>query len=176
MELRLQYLPLSGYALLALPRPSVLPRRLGIHASFTPSLPEVGLLVTSRIAVPHIYVCMPTPEQMTDQESATEFARIWQAARPRAQSRVKILEETLVSALRVRLEAHQRDQAVVAAQQLAGSLGVFGFPKGSSLAKKLELGFQKDLEHDGAQLREIARDLVALMRLVNEAKGPTPVA
>ena len=112
---------------------------------------------------------MRTPEQITDQELATEIARIWEAARPGAQSRVKILDEALVSALRGRLEAHQRDQAIVAAQQLAGSLRVFGFPEGSSLAKKLESGFQKDLEHDGRQVRETARDLVALIGMINNA-------
>ena len=98
-----------------------------------------------------------------------QVSRSWASAQPSVQSRVKVLEVAFVSALRDNLRDHQRHQAIGTAHQLAGSLDAYRLSEGSSLAEKLEQGFQEDLENNIDQLRETGRDLENLIEIVGKA-------
>jgi HPt (histidine-containing phosphotransfer) domain-containing protein len=102
-------------------------------------------------------------------EQVDQVSRSWASARPSVQSRVKVLEVAFVSALRDNLRDHQRHQAIGTAHQLAGSLDAYRLSEGSSLAEKLEAGFQEDIEKDTDRLRETGRDLENLIEIVGKA-------
>ncbi|NQW18415.1 MAG: hypothetical protein HQ478_13105 [Chloroflexi bacterium] len=102
-------------------------------------------------------------------EQIDQVSRSWASARPSVQSRVKVLEVAFVSALRDQLRDHQRNQAVGTAHQLADSLVAYRLSEGASLAEKLELRFQEDIENDTDILRETGHDLESLIEIVGKA-------
>lgn len=108
-------------------------------------------------------------EDVDQADQVDQVSRSWASAQPSVQSRVKVLEVAFVSALRDNLRDHQRHQAIGTAHQLAGSLDAYRLSEGSSLAEKLEQGFQEDLENDTKRLRETGRDLEDLIEIVGKA-------
>ena len=68
------------------------------------------------------------------------LAHLWQKNRPLMLERLALLERCAASPADLSL----RKEAIMVAHKLAGSLGMFGFPKGSELARALEVGLEQD--------------------------------
>lgn len=68
------------------------------------------------------------------------MAETWTRARPSIEDQLSSIESALDALLKDGLEEEERASAERAAHKLAGSVGTFGFPKGSELARKLEAG------------------------------------
>ena len=69
---------------------------------------------------------------------AAVTAQIWERGRGEVMRRVMAVEEAVAGVLRGDLDEPTRAQAERDAHKLAGSLGMFGFPEGSSRARELE--------------------------------------
>ena len=87
-------------------------------------------------------------------EYARMLAALWSRHRAGNLARVEVLEEASASARRGDLGAELRARAEQAAHQLAGSLGTFGFPEGTRLARVTE-GLLAEPELDARTLSEI---------------------
>ncbi len=93
--------------------------------SFPPSPPPPLPLSSS----PH----SPTPKQ-----TLLAIAGVWNRFKGRISEQVTLLEEAAVASSHNALNQELRKQAFKEAHTLAGSLGTFGFPLGSKLARKIE--------------------------------------
>ncbi len=73
--------------------------------------------------------------------SATQeiLARAWQRTQPVIRERLCLLEATAQAAYKGSLPAEIRDPAIAESHKLAGSLGMFGFPHGTELAREIEV-------------------------------------
>ena len=70
------------------------------------------------------------------------LATLWVKNLPVLRERLDQLEEAAKAAAAGRLKAQERREAASTAHKLAGSLGMFGRPKGTELARLLEERFE----------------------------------
>jgi HPt (histidine-containing phosphotransfer) domain-containing protein len=89
-------------------------------------------------------------------------AQIWRQKKDVTLSRVAMVEEASAALLSGALAPDLRGQAAMESHKLAGSLGTFGFPEGSRLAREIEgiLMRESDLDRDdGKQLAQLLQEL-----------------
>jgi len=103
-------------------------------------------------------------DETDDDEDRAAIAALWVSAQGRVLDRIVTIDTAIAA-----LAAGEADPGAGAgeAHKLAGSLGTFGLPEGSRLAKELELL----LEGDAPSADEAAR-LAAALRAAVQA-GPT---
>jgi len=90
--------------------------------------------------------------------------RLWRRSRPVVLERIAALEEAATALAAGRLEPHEVEQSRAEAHKLVGSLGTFGVPRGSELAR----GVEHELAGSGQDAGLIA-DLLARLRAAVEA-------
>jgi HPt (histidine-containing phosphotransfer) domain-containing protein len=73
-----------------------------------------------------------------EDETAAMIAEIWQRMRPIALERVDVLEAAADAVAGGTLGEAERSEAESCAHKLAGSLGLYGFDRGSSVARVIE--------------------------------------
>jgi HPt (histidine-containing phosphotransfer) domain-containing protein len=83
------------------------------------------------------------------------LAALWEKNRPLLLSRLDLLDQ---AAAAEPLPQAQRDEAASVAHKLAGSLGMFGYRKGTELARELERGFEAN-DLDRNRLQELTGEL-----------------
>lgn len=88
----------------------------------------------------------PQPSKLKAQNSETlsAIAGVWQRFQPRICEQVGVLEQAVVALEHQRLAPSLHQQAVNEAHTLAGSLGTFGLPEGSQLAREIYHLLQRD--------------------------------
>jgi DNA-binding response OmpR family regulator len=84
-----------------------------------------------------------TSEQI-QQQTLTALASVWNRFKDKISQQVSVLEQAATNVLSDTLNQELRTQAEQQAHTLAGSLGTFGFSKGSQLARKIEHLLQGD--------------------------------
>lgn len=77
------------------------------------------------------------------------LAHLWQKNIPLMQDRLLLLDRAAAAPDDPAL----RQRAIEVAHKLAGSLGMFGFPAGTELARALEQGLEDETLHPAEQLR-----------------------
>ncbi|MEC4818400.1 MAG: response regulator, partial [Scytonema sp. PMC 1069.18] len=94
---------------------------------------------------------LPLPVS-NQQQTLQGVAAVWNRFKGRVEEQVSLLEETAVASTQKSLNQKLRKQAQKEAHTLAGSLGTFGFPVGSEVARKIEhlLKANKALSSDEA--------------------------
>jgi len=92
------------------------------------------------------------------------LATLWQKNLPVLQDRQAELDKASEEALWQTLTPQAREDAAATAHKLAGSLGMFGYPQGTELARKIEQMLTHWDVIDGAELRELT---VALRSSLN---------
>lgn len=97
----------------------------------------------------------PTPEEKTRALLAT----LWQKNLPIVQERVAQLEEAADSMATGSLDAESRSAAADTAHKLSGALGMYGFPRGTELARTLEQMLSSEDALDALTLRELTAAL-----------------
>jgi len=80
------------------------------------------------------------------------LASLWQKNLPMLRERLALLEAAAQAAEAGTLTEEQRHEAGSTAHKLAGSLGTFGYPRGTELARALEHRFDSDQPLKGAGL------------------------
>ncbi len=77
--------------------------------------------------------------QVSRQKTAALLTDVWQRNLPLVERRISILERAAASPTPAELSEDLRAEAASVAHKLAGSLGMFGFSRGTELARSLEL-------------------------------------
>src|SRR5919205_1097885 len=86
----------------------------------------------------------PTGTQASSPRVAATVTRLWQRFRPVSLERVQVIEDAVLALHRDELDPALRERAGHEAHKLAGSVGTFGFPEGTRLARELERFFRSD--------------------------------
>ncbi len=113
----------------------------------------------------------PAPQygdkQLIQEQTKAAVAQVWERFKDRMDARVTVLEEAVAAIDSGNLEEELRSSAYHNAHKLAGSLGTFGYTKGSELAKEAEhllkqwseqLG-KKTITHAAKRLQELVTHL-----------------
>lgn len=111
-------------------------------------------------------------------DTAAAVARVWAKFRPTILARVAVVEQATLALLQGRLDDALAGEAEAEAHKLAGSLGTFGFPRGTRLARQLEERFHGRLAlsaDDGQQLSEWVRALSAELDRAPASAVTTPL-
>ena len=102
-------------------------------------------------------------KQPTTAETQAAIAGVWNRFKHRLSAQVEVLAQTAAALLKGFLEPELHAQAEREAHSLAGSLGTFGYHKGSELARKIEHLLQLDClsGKEAAQLDKLVKSLRA---------------
>ncbi|MBG1270188.1 ATP-binding protein, partial [Nostoc sp. WHI] len=84
------------------------------------------------------YVKSPVPDIKPQQQTLIAVAEIWQRFQGRVDEQVRVLEQAIAALKQNTLNPELRSLAAKEAHTLAGSLGTFGLPVGSKLARNIE--------------------------------------
>jgi HPt (histidine-containing phosphotransfer) domain-containing protein len=90
---------------------------------------------------------------------------LWERSVPLINERLGSLDVACEAALLGRLSPMMRRGAADTAHKLAGSLGMFGYPRGTELAREIEHLLESDGVADAVQLRELVLELRASLPL-----------
>src|SRR5271168_1380273 len=77
-------------------------------------------------------------------EMARLIQELWEGNQVQVQDRLQLLDRAAAANGRGELGAELRGEAREIAHKLAGSLGMFGFPRGSEIARRLEMLFESE--------------------------------
>ncbi len=78
---------------------------------------------------------LPNPPTSRTDDTQSRIQAIWQQNLPALRSRLDLLAAVAQSPT---ISDPEREEAISIAHKLAGSLGLFGFPEGTDLARQLE--------------------------------------
>jgi HPt (histidine-containing phosphotransfer) domain-containing protein len=94
--------------------------------------------------------------------TARLIADLWRKNQPQIRERIASLETTAAAAANGSLTPAQRNDAQSLSHKLAGSLGMFGYPEGTRIARALEDAFHVE-RPDPVLLAALVRDLRATL-------------
>jgi HPt (histidine-containing phosphotransfer) domain-containing protein len=97
------------------------------------------------------------------------IAALWRDAQPRALARVDVLEAAVAALAAGGIDAPVSDEATREAHKLAGALGTFGMPAGSTHARAIELRLAGGAA--SADAPELAEGVAALRAIVEAGPG-----
>jgi HPt (histidine-containing phosphotransfer) domain-containing protein len=83
----------------------------------------------------------PAANQAAPPALAAALERLWTRFLPEMRERASIVEAAMQSLAAGALTLNQREAAHAAAHKLSGTLGTFNLPRGTDLARELELAF-----------------------------------
>ena len=98
-------------------------------------------------------------------KTAKLLASLWTRNLPIIEERLALLDQAAHLAGSGTLTAPLRREAAATAHKLAGSLGMFGYAKGTEIARSLELLFDDLTDPAPSQLSDLALDLRRSLRL-----------
>ena len=100
--------------------------------------------------------------ETADSRTIQLIAELWRKNQPQILDRLALLDAAAAAAQSAALLDSQRFEAESMSHKLAGSLGMFGFPVGTTIARALEDEFHKD-HPDAALLKRLTQDLRTLL-------------
>ncbi len=118
---------------------------------------------------------VPVPAGGTPKVQATDrllkaVAGVWERMRPMILARVPPIEAAVAALLEGRLEEDLRGWAVREAHKLAGSLGTFGFPEGSRVAREIEDLLQEEPLSEGSSGARLSELALTLRRILEQPR------
>ncbi|WP_373525109.1 response regulator, partial [Nostoc sp.] len=102
------------------------------------------------------------PKAPSRQHPLTALTGIWERFNPRISDQVAVLEQAVAAVSKNTFSQKLRTEAEQEAHTLAGSLGTFGFSKGSQLAKKIEHLLQTGLSAGTKEVKLFQKLVTAL--------------
>jgi PAS domain S-box-containing protein len=96
---------------------------------------------------------------------------IWNRFHGRISEQVAVIEQACLSCHNHSLKAEQRENATREAHTLAGSLGTFGFPEGSKLAREIEQLFKSNNQLEDSEINKL-EELVTRLRFHLDQNPP----
>jgi len=98
--------------------------------------------------------------KLTPEESVKKkLAALWERNLPVLRDRLAQLDAASEAAATGKLTPEMREDAVGTAHKLAGSLGMFGYQRGTEFARKIELLLNEPGPADALSLRELSASL-----------------
>jgi HPt (histidine-containing phosphotransfer) domain-containing protein len=98
--------------------------------------------------------------KLTPEESAKKMlAALWERNLPVLRDRLAQLDAASEAAATGKLTPEMREDAGSTAHKLAGSLGMFGYPRGTEFARKIEVLLNEPGPADALGLRELTSSL-----------------
>jgi HPt (histidine-containing phosphotransfer) domain-containing protein len=98
--------------------------------------------------------------KLTPEESAKNMlAALWDRNLPVLRDRLAQLDAVSEAAATDKLTPEMREDAASTAHKLAGSLGMFGYPRGTEFARKIEVLLNESGTADALSLRELTCSL-----------------
>jgi diguanylate cyclase (GGDEF)-like protein len=94
---------------------------------------------------------------------------VWQRVKEKLSSRVATIEQATTAILNNKLGDELRQQSIVEAHKLAGSLGMFDLDEGSRLAREIEQIFQKQAPLNQEQRQHLSQLMTAMRRELKRA-------
>jgi HPt (histidine-containing phosphotransfer) domain-containing protein len=91
------------------------------------------------------------------------LSRLWQRSLPLLLERLAVLDAAATASRAGTLTPDLRARAIDEAHKLAGSLGMFGYPDGTDLARKIELLLEAPNAPPPNRLTELAAELRAIL-------------
>ncbi len=79
---------------------------------------------------------------MLETSTLTLISALWERKRPLMLQRLTVLDRAAEAAANGQMESRLSEEALDEAHKLAGSLGTFGFPQGTEIARELEAGLE----------------------------------
>ncbi|MDZ4873828.1 MAG: Regulator of RpoS [Chroococcidiopsis cubana SAG 39.79] len=107
---------------------------------------------------------LPQSQDSIQQQTKAALAEVWEKIKYQSSDRVAVLEQATISLLDNKLTEELREKARQAAHKLVGALGIFGFAKGSRLAKHIEDIWQADVILDRSEALHLYEMVMALKR------------
>lgn len=104
-----------------------------------------------------------SPQAFTSAGSQQLLATVWQRNLPLLRSRLASLETTAQHAEAGLLTPAAREDAANLAHKLAGSLGMFGYLRGTEIARELELLLDVDGPVPTAKVRDLISSLAKVL-------------
>jgi HPt (histidine-containing phosphotransfer) domain-containing protein len=106
----------------------------------------------------------PAANQAAPPALAAALEQLWTRFLPDTRERVSIVESAAQSLVAGSLTPAQREAAHAAAHKLSGTLGTFNLPRGTDLARELELAFAAAPDPASApRLASLAAELRSLI-------------
>ena len=90
---------------------------------------------------------------------------LWERSVPLITERLESLDVACTAAMAGRLSPLMRRGAADTAHKLAGSLGMFGYPRGTEIAREIEHLLESEGAADAVLLRELVMELRASLPL-----------
>ena len=90
---------------------------------------------------------------------------LWERSVPLITERLESLNVACEAAMGGRLSPLMRRGAADTAHKLAGSLGMFGYPRGTEIAREIEQLMEGEGQVDAAALRQLVMELRACLPL-----------
>ena len=113
------------------------------------------------------------PDSATQQKAMESVAELWERFKETIMGRVAVLEKSTMALLEGALDDDLRQDAQREAHKLAGSVGLFGFSRGSGLAQEIEHALLQEADLDQGQVLRLSQMVVALRQeLENGASSP----
>jgi diguanylate cyclase (GGDEF)-like protein len=100
--------------------------------------------------------------------------QIWHRLKERVSEQVAVLEQAITRLEQQTLEPDLRRQAHQEAHTLAGSLGTFGLPKGTELARQIEQLLQAEQPLNQADAKHLRESVVALRQEIEQSYHNPP--
>jgi HPt (histidine-containing phosphotransfer) domain-containing protein len=100
-----------------------------------------------------------------DEKIETLLATLWQRQLPLLRERLDLLDRTAAEASAGLLSEASRNEALSVAHKLAGSLGMFGYHRGTETARTIEMILKTPTRDTLPDLACLARNLRATLQL-----------
>ena len=94
---------------------------------------------------------------------------VWEKRKPQTAARIQVLEELIAALLEHRLDDELLEAGIEASHKLAGSLGSFGFPRGSELAFQVEAMLMADEKPTAAEAPRLAEWVEGIWNEIDRA-------
>jgi HPt (histidine-containing phosphotransfer) domain-containing protein len=111
------------------------------------------------------------PDSATQQRAIESVAELWERFKESIMGRVAVLDQYTMALLEDTLDDELRENARREAHKLAGSVGLFGFYRGSELAQEIEQTLLQESDLDQDQVLRLSQMAVALRKELEQ--GPS---
>jgi PAS domain S-box-containing protein len=109
-----------------------------------------------------------TQNNSTSAQILASVGAIWHRFKGRVSEQVSVIEEAIAACQNYNLNSQLRVNAAKEAHTLAGSLGTFGFPEGSKLAKEIEQLLTGDRQLEDFEISRLVEIVIALRREIEK--------
>ncbi|MDX2239447.1 MAG: response regulator [Leptolyngbyaceae cyanobacterium bins.302] len=119
---------------------------------------------------------LPPLAEPSHQQALASINRIWHRFKGRISEQVGVLEQAVIAVERALLDQDLRQQARQEAHTLAGSLGTFGLPDGSKLARQIEGLFQAEQPLNPTEVVNLREWVKSLRQEIERSQTTAPEA